>query len=186
VSDNNLRPRGTDFAVALSKGVLGGIPYIGPLAAEVVGTIIPNQRVDRLQRFLDRLEIRIRNLEAAGIRARFMEPGFVDLLEDAMYQAARALSDERLDHIAALIKNGLTKADSEMLQYKHLLSILGQLNDVELIKLCSHARRFQRDEGFRSRHAGAIYSSPVHSLILSHRSRLDTAGGVVRGHGRSW
>jgi len=34
----------TDIATILSKGLVGAIPFIGPLAAEIVGAIIPNQR----------------------------------------------------------------------------------------------------------------------------------------------
>ena len=44
--------KGTDIAMILSKGLVGAIPFVGPLAAEIVGAIIPNQRIDRLESLL--------------------------------------------------------------------------------------------------------------------------------------
>ena len=44
--------KGTDIATILSKGLVGAIPFVGPLAAEIVGAIIPNQRIDRLESLL--------------------------------------------------------------------------------------------------------------------------------------
>jgi hypothetical protein len=35
-----------DVAAVIGKGLLGAIPFVGPLAAEIVGIIIPNQRLE--------------------------------------------------------------------------------------------------------------------------------------------
>ena len=45
-----------DYAVSIGKGILGAIPIVGPLMAETVGSIIPNQRIDRINDFLLKLE----------------------------------------------------------------------------------------------------------------------------------
>lgn len=52
----NTRVGGTDYAVMLTKASIGALPVIGPLMTEVIGSIIPNQRIDRiaeLARILD-------------------------------------------------------------------------------------------------------------------------------------
>jgi len=163
----------TDITVAIAKGVLGAIPMVGPLAAEVVGTLIPNQRLDRIERFLQLLEQKVAGLDNEQVKARFIEPGFVDLFEDGMYQAARALNTERLDYIASLIKNGLSADDTKALHYKFLLSLLGQLNDAEVVLLGSRAIRYQHDEEYWARHAQVL--EPVVAFAGAPRDQHDEA-----------
>jgi hypothetical protein len=56
-------------------------------------------------------------------------------LEDALPQASRALSDERKEYIANLLKNSLTDDSLEHAGKKKLLSLLNELNDPEIILL---------------------------------------------------
>jgi hypothetical protein len=35
-----------DIRTALYKGIIGAFPVVGPLAAEAIGNLIPNQRLD--------------------------------------------------------------------------------------------------------------------------------------------
>ena len=39
-----------DIITSLAKGTVGAVPFVGSLVAEIVGNIIPNQRVDRIMR----------------------------------------------------------------------------------------------------------------------------------------
>jgi hypothetical protein len=48
-----------DAVTVAAKGVLGGIPVVGPMVAEVVGALIPNQRVDRICRLVEELRRRV-------------------------------------------------------------------------------------------------------------------------------
>ena len=52
-----------DLATIFGKGLVGAIPFVGPLAAEIVGSIIPNQRIDRIETFLKMLESKIHGLD---------------------------------------------------------------------------------------------------------------------------
>ena len=38
----------TDIVTSLVKGGIGMVPAVGSLIAEIVGNVIPNQRVDRI------------------------------------------------------------------------------------------------------------------------------------------
>ncbi|MGA6827959.1 hypothetical protein ACO9S2_10135 [Nitrospira sp. NS4] len=149
---NELNANRTDMLIALSKGTLNSIPYIGGLVAEVIGTIIPNQRIDRIAGMLQALEQKVTELDKTLVSKRFTDPGFVDLFEESMYQAARSISRDRLEHIAALIKNGLAESDEKAIQYKKLISLLSALNDTEIIILRSHAKHPKRDAEFWDRH----------------------------------
>ena len=81
--------RKNDWAVAIGKGVLGAIPIVGPLAAEVIGVLIPNQRVDRIERLLNKLGSKVEGIPKDILDERFKKPEFINLLEDGMFQAAK-------------------------------------------------------------------------------------------------
>lgn len=130
--------KNTDIAAILGKGLVGAIPFVGPLAAEIVGAIIPNQRIDRIESLLKLLESKITEDKKTKVEGKIITPESVDLIEDGFLQAARAISEERKDYIASLLKNSLTNDHLEYIEHKRLLSILGQLNDLEIIILKSY------------------------------------------------
>jgi len=168
-----LQPNKTDLAVAFSKGLLGAIPYIGPIVAEVVSTLIPNQRLDRIQRFLEKLEERVKELDRERIEKEFRKPEFIDLLEDGFYQAARALSEERLEYIANLVANGISKEDAEYIRFKKVLSILGSLNDIEVLFLIMYGRLEIGDHTFMDRHKDVL--SPRAATLGFSEEELEAA-----------
>jgi len=149
----------TDLAAVLSKGVLGGIPFIGPMMAEIVGVTIPNQRIDRIESMLEILESKITDGEKERIPLKINSEESIDLLEDSFIQTSRALSEERKEYIASLLKNSLTDDKLEHIEYKRLLSILGELNDVEIIILKSFVFRKGSEKGnlFWDKHKHILY-----------------------------
>lgn len=51
VMPSNVESNATDYVTAAAKAVLGLVPFAGSLLAELAGTIITNQRIDRLSKF---------------------------------------------------------------------------------------------------------------------------------------
>ena len=156
----------TDIITSLAKGTTGMIPYVGSLVAEIVGNVIPNQRVDRIVRFVQLLEERLGNLEKDFLEKRLQEPAAVDLLEDAFLQAARATSRERLEHIANVIANGLSEEELQQAEVKRMLWLLGQINECEVIilrsRLVSTREDIQADAEFRNKHAEMLAPDTSH------------------------
>ncbi|MGB3680934.1 MAG: hypothetical protein WA990_00450 [Rubrobacteraceae bacterium] len=124
-----------DLAVSAWAVTLGYMPAIGPIVAELLRSVIPNQRHDRIADFLRILDDKLSSLEDDFLKEKMRTEEFIDLFEDGAYQAARALTNERKERIAALLKNSLTDEDLTHVQQKTLLSLLGELNDVELLLL---------------------------------------------------
>ncbi|MBC7909980.1 MAG: hypothetical protein H7Y30_05740, partial [Pyrinomonadaceae bacterium] len=125
----------SDIAATLIKGIVGAAPVVGPMVAEVVSTVIPNQKLDRLIIFVKVLEDKIKYIEEDVLKEKIKSEEFTDLLEDGLNQAARALSEERKQYLASLLKNSLTKDELSHIEEKKLLSILSELNDIEIIVL---------------------------------------------------
>jgi hypothetical protein len=154
----DLKASKPDYAALIAKGTVGAIPVIGGLVAEIVGTLIPNQRMDRIARFLEKLEARVGNLESDRLKARLMQSEGIDLLEDTFLQASRALSDERLGYLSALLGSSILEDFVSYQETKRLLALLSELNDVEIVILASHHERRhpQRDPDFWERHKSAL------------------------------
>ncbi len=182
-----------DVVTSLAKGVTGAIPIAGSLIAEIVGNIIPNQRLDRIARFLQLLNDRLDGIEQSLLETRLPQPEVVDLLEDAFTQAARATTQERLEHIASVVANGISAEELNQAQTKRMLWLLGQLNDAEIVILRSRLALTREDihldADFRNKHQELLAPDATHmgssedefeeaALKTSYRSHLDDLGLV--------
>jgi hypothetical protein len=154
-----------DYAASAVRAVLGAAPFAGSLLAELAGTIVPNQRVDRIIKFLKVLEVRLSGLEQVYVRSQLTNENFADLLEEGTRQAARSLSDERRAYIANLIGSSLSSEDIEYIESRRLLRILEEIDDIEIIWL----RFYQEDaicgdEEFRDKHASIL--EPIVATLI--------------------
>lgn len=121
--------------MSITKGIVSTLPIIGPLTSELISYTIPNQRLKRIEDLLRKLEQKVKNFEKYEIDEAFNKIEFIDLYEEAVYQASRAISEDRCDHIASIIKNSISNDTKYIIQNKYILSVLNQLNDVEIIIL---------------------------------------------------
>jgi hypothetical protein len=163
-----------DRAVSASHLVLSAIPTIGPLIGEAVKQGIPNQRIDRIADMLKLLDWRLTGLQKDVIEQRMRTEEFRDLLEDGLWQATRALSEGRKAYIASLLKNSITDDELAHEQKKTLLSLLGQLNDSELITLGwygSGPKYMGQPDEYRERHEEVLQVPHITGLSTEEDER---------------
>ncbi|UQB41354.1 hypothetical protein JX580_06525 [Thiomicrospira microaerophila] len=156
-----------------AKGALGAIPFVGPLAAEIIGMVIPNKRLQRIEALLTALESKIQLDKQHRVAESLNSENAIDLMEDAFIAASRALSSERIDYIASMLKNGLTRDELEHIEYKRLMSLLSELNDVEVLILKSKLldRRDDEFESFWKKHQAVLI--PATATFGSTREEID-------------
>jgi hypothetical protein len=154
----NLEQTRADWLAVSLKGAIGALPVVGSLLGEIVGVLIPQQRLDRLVDFVRRLDEKVEalSIDQRALAERVQSEEFIDLLEDAMLQAARALTSERRDHIAALLKNSLPDSDLSHTEEKRLLWLLNELNDPEIVILTSYNLARTEVERFYHQHRAVI------------------------------
>lgn len=161
-----------DIAASAMKSALGILPIIGPLLNELVGYTIPNQRFDRLIKYSTQLEGKIENIDNSLLKLALQDENFTDLLEESLRQAARSLTDERRDYIASIIANSLKPEKIDYIESKHILKILAEINDIEVIILRSHlCPLFSGDSEFRQKHEKIIKIQ--HATAKATQSELD-------------
>ncbi len=162
----------SDYVTSAARAALGTVPFVGSLLAELAGTVIPNQRIVRIVKFAQALEHRLSNLEEEFIRAQISDEQFTDLLEEGLRQSARSLTDERRNYIAAIIANSLSSQDIEYIESKHLLQILGEINDIEVVWLRFYLdHSMNSDNEFRERHQNLL--QPLATSMGSSHEEFD-------------
>ena len=165
-ADNIPKPIQTntvDYVTAGAKAILSSIPFAGSLLAEIAGSIIPKQRVDRIADFAARLETRIEHLEKSGVTAVLNDEEFTELTEEALRQASRSTNAVRREYLASLLSGSLSSDSISFAETKHLMRILGELTDVEVIWLRFHAvPTIGGDEDFRNLHGDILRPRAAH------------------------
>ena len=146
----------SDRVATLVRGIIGVAPYVGPMLAEAITSVIPNQKLDRIITFIKVLNDQVKYIEEDVLKVKIQTEEFTDLLEDGLNQASRALTDDRKQYIAALLKNSLSKDELSHLGKKKLLSILNELNDVEIILLQYRSLMPWEEDQFWEQHESVV------------------------------
>lgn len=143
--DISLQTNQQDVWATSIKVISNIIPFGSPIG-ELITNFIPNQKIERVIKFTEKLNEKLidynSKLKDSEKRISVLElknVEFADLYEESANQASRALTDERLEYIASLLKNSLTDKELKHLEKKRLLSLLGELNDAEIIWLKSYS-----------------------------------------------
>jgi hypothetical protein len=172
----------TDKAVSLVKGTLGAIPLVGSMLAEMTGTLVPRQRMDRIEAYVLQLSERLQHIDERELSRLLQDPRVVDLFEDGGFQSARALSPERLAQIANLVAYGMSGDERERLEAKRLLDLMEEIDDDQIIILTSYLHRHSRDENFRQLHRSVLEAvRPTINAEQSERDRY-TVYNLARDH----
>lgn len=166
-----------DKLVAVGKGVAGIVPFAGGVLAEVIGTVIPGQRADRIAIYLRDLTMKIESMEddVKNDIARNSEK--ISLIEEGGFQSAKAISEKRIKFIVEAVSKGLTENDSDILRRKRLLVTLGNLDDDEINLLNAYGRAY--GGGDRDAFKNINRPDPVHlqsSLIDFDQKHLFDLG----------
>lgn len=133
-----------DVAARTLGTLAGTIPGIGQMIQIALTETIPNARLERIETYLRHLSKRTDKIE---LENALKTPEGLDLFEEGIWQAARALSEERKQRIAELVANGLKGEAPDQVQSRHFLRLLNQLDDEEIALLVwywKHSPQFSK------------------------------------------
>lgn len=166
----NIEQDRVDSAVSIAKGIVGALPVVGGLFAEIIGMTIPNQRIDRIVGVLNELQRRISEVEIEQIKSNKYA---LDLFEDGIIQAARSLTELRNRYIAIFIKNCISVESETYGTKKKLFYILQDLTDLDIEILLSIEH--WKDRGMRHKIQTEFLSySEYNSLSKEEQFEYDT------------
>lgn len=128
----------SDYLASAIKSLVGAVPFAGSLLSEIVGTVIPNQRIDRIAKFTYALQRELERLDEEVVRAKLADENFTELVEEGLRQAVRSTTEDRRTYIASILGASLTADHISFVESKYLLRLLGEINDIEILRLGSY------------------------------------------------
>jgi hypothetical protein len=107
----SLKTNRADIITSTAKGLAGACPLVGGLVAEAIDQLIPNQKLDRVVGFLKILDHDVSQIdsELSNLKNNLSIDTGLDLLEDGIVQASRAITEERRHRIANLLTTSFTQ-----------------------------------------------------------------------------
>jgi len=152
----------TDWKVFTLKTGANLVPFVGGSLAEIIGQLIPGQRIDRIQKYIEILDQSIKRLPEDVVKELLKNELFISLVEDSIYQASRALTDDRRKYIVAIVEHGMTGDEPKINDSKYLLNLLSELNDNEIVWLLySRERTIEKKQKFTQKYSNILQKEVV-------------------------
>lgn len=134
-SRNDLDQKLSDFLIDTLR--IG----IGPLSSYLAGPLLEGflncvpSRIDRLTSYLGIITKVLEKVVEDQIVKQFTNNNFRVLFDESTVQAIRSVTDDRLRYLAMIIKEGIDANEQEIYRLRHLLQILSEINDEEILQL---------------------------------------------------
>jgi len=172
----DLKNQLTDYIVTTAKITLGAVPVVGSALAELVCTVIPNQRIDKIAKVCSKLNDRLDDHHKKLMISLLTNENFTEFLEESFIQVIRSTTDERREYIASIVANGISPEQNEIIRMRHLLRILSEINDQEIIWLRFYLIAIlNADEEFRAKHREVLRPVFTHAGLSPNSIEFERA-----------
>jgi|GEM_PF-575740 len=132
-----LETNSRDRLVSVAKAAAGALPFIGTLVGEALDTVVPNLRFERVVSYLKNLEQMVTRLDEriSSFEKNLGTEEGLDIFEEGIVQASRAVSEERKERLARLVAKSLSAEEVKYAETKKLLNLYRELTDPEIVWL---------------------------------------------------
>ncbi len=134
---NQLEPNARDRLVSVAKSSAGALPFVGNLVSEIMDTVVPNLRFERVVSFLKVIDKKVGSLDEkfANFERHLKSEEGLDVFEEGILQASRAVSEERKQRLARLVARSLSSKEMKYAETRKLLNLYNELTDPEIVWL---------------------------------------------------
>ena len=161
-----------DQIVKVLRTIATTIPYAGNIITELIETVIPNQRIDRIEKYIKILVREIEEINEEKLELEMEKEECIDLFEESFIQASRTITNERREYIAKIVKNGIEDEKIEYIDSKYIMRIIQELNDNEIIWLRFYLNStIGGDEEFRNKHNNIL--QPITATLGADEETLN-------------
>lgn len=139
----------------VSTTILQVVGNTVPLVGAVSGLFlqeISGRRLKRFKLYIEVLNNKYENLE----KLCHSHDTKLNLVEEGVYHATRAYSEERIKHIASIIANGISSKEKEETEASRMLKVLAELEDEQIIMLAYYLDKNRDNEEFYNTHANVL------------------------------
>jgi hypothetical protein len=176
---NQLELKKRDRLVSAAKGLTGVLPFVGTMVCELLDTVIPDLRFERVVSYLKivgeevgDLSVRLESFE----KSIKTEEG-IDIFEEGIIQASRAVSHDRKSRLARLIAKSLSAEKLKYEESRKILNIYTELTDPEIVWLIYYSLNPAMGNGpdadYREKHPDILM--PARLCLSSTQNEIDHA-----------
>jgi hypothetical protein len=134
---SELSTNGRDRLSSVAKSAAGALPFVGTMVGEIIDSVIPELRIERVVNFLKIIDERVEKIDEQllNFQNNLKNEEGLDIFEEGIVQASRAVSEERKHRLARLVANSLSAEQLKYSEARKLLNIYNELTDPEIIWL---------------------------------------------------
>lgn len=172
--DLGLRAGPVDYGLSAMKALLSLGPG-GGFVAELISAVLPEQRADRMARYVTALAERLNQVEAlaSGKGIAGLGGEQVSLFHAGGEAAVKAPQPERVERIAKVVAEGILGSDLAAAQARRMVDLLSELSDDDVVQLCSHVAPFKDDPDWRERHGEILWTMEHVDHLRARRTPHD-------------
>lgn len=132
-----LKTNSTDIITSWVSAVVGMIPVVGGVVSELVQNLIPNQRQDRIVKFIESLSNELDKIkfDIAELRQKFENVKYGTFTYDCLKSVVNNVYDEKIEYYKKLCLNAITEDEKNLIHCERILKILEQLDYYEILYL---------------------------------------------------
>jgi hypothetical protein len=135
----DIKQNGVDYFVSTAKSALGIVPYAGTFLGEIISNVIPNQRMDRVCKYLEILSKKVdEKLDDGQHREICNDKNLTLLFEKSIRFSSETNSIDKYNYYSEFIISSVKNKTTEQIQKERLLTILSELNEIEIVLIINY------------------------------------------------
>ena len=146
--DTNARDR----LVSVAKGVSGALPFVGSMVGELLDSVVPNLRFERVVEYLKKVDEEVGFLKEKldNFEKSIKTEEGIDIFEEGIIQASRSVSPDRKHRLARLVSKSLSADKLKYEESRKLLNLYSELTDPEIVWLIYYSLNPTIGQGART------------------------------------
>lgn len=132
-----LNPNAVDVITTGVSAAVGMIPVVGGVLSPLVQMVIPNQRQDRIVKFITEISEKLEEMEYSieQIEKKFTNYKYGAFTYKCINSVVNDMYDEKIQYYKNLCLNGLTSEEIELNQIERILQIFSEMDYFEILYL---------------------------------------------------
>ena len=137
MKQTDLENNGGDTFVSILSVTVSCIPFVGSFASEIVQSVIPNQRQDRIVKFVENIdsELKMMKIDFQELKEKFSNQKYGNFTYNCIRVVTNEVYEEKINYYKNLLIQTLTNDEKTLIHNERVLKILEQLDYYEILYL---------------------------------------------------
>lgn len=137
MNKKDLDTNSTDIIISGVSAAVGLVPIAGGFVSEIVQNVIPNQREDRIVKFISDLsdELEKTQFSLEELKKKFENLKYGTFIYNCLHDLVNDVYEEKINYYKNLCVNAITNDEKNLIHCERILKILSELDYYEILYL---------------------------------------------------